>query len=181
MPVNPHHTLKCGKQNIRERVKSEYIMPIANRSSHGRHHSATGVTLRQESANENDKNDLHHSLRHSGSPHLTQNVNGVTHSVSSQHRPIRKRPHSSRSGVIGQNSQNTNSQIVTGQGANASDPGLDLVDLAVWAADVAPQISIPGDSSSALLAAAAAVTSSHGNLGNRYSPVRGLKDNKICF
>ena len=83
-------------------------MPIANRSSHGRHHSATGVTLRQESANENDKNDLHHSLRHSGSPHLTQNGNGA-HPVSSQHRPnIRKRPHSSRSGVISHNGNGQN-------------------------------------------------------------------------
>ena len=146
-------------------------MPIANRSSHGRHHSATGVTLRQESANENDKSEF--SLRHSGSPHLAQNGTGA-HPVVSQHRPnIRKRPHSSRSGVIGHNSnsQNSNSQIVSGPGANANDPGLDLVDLAVWAADVAPQISIPGDSSNALLAAAAAVTSSH---GNRYSPVRTI-------
>ena len=76
-------------------------MPIANRSSHGRHHSATGVTLRQESSSENDKSDF--NLRHSGSPHLTQNGSGA-HSVSSQHRPnIRKRPHSSRSGVIGHN------------------------------------------------------------------------------
>ena len=151
-------------------------MPIANRISHGRHHSATGVTLRQESTNENDKNDIHHSLHHSGSPLLNQNGN-TSHSVNSQHRPNnRKRPHSSRSGVIAHNNngQNTNGQIVPGQGAGATDPGLDFVDLAVWAADVAPQISIPGDSSSALLAAAAAVTSSHGNLGNRYSPVRNL-------
>ena len=151
-------------------------MPIANRSSHGRHHSATGVTLRQESSSDNDKSDF--NLRHSGSPHLPPNGSGA-HSVSSQHRPnIRKRPHSSRSGVIAHNGsgQNTNSQIVSGQGANASDPGLDLVDLAVWAADVAPQISIPGDSSSALLAAAAAVTSSH---GNRYSPVRAIQISDI--
>ena len=148
-------------------------MPIANRISHGRHHSATGVTLRQEPANENDKNDIH--LRHSNSPLLTQNGNASHHPVNSQHRPNnRKRPHSSRSGVISHNSnnQNTNGQIISGQGGGATDPGLDFVDLAVWAADVAPQISIPGDSSSALLAAAAAVTSSHGNLGNRYSPVR---------
>jgi len=151
-------------------------MPIANRISHGRHHSATGVTLRQEPTNENDKNDIHHSLLHSNSPLLNQNGN-TSHPVNSQHRPNnRKRPHSSRSGVISHNSnsQNTNGQIVSGQGAGATDPGLDFVDLAVWAADVAPQISIPGDSSSALLAAAAAVTSSHGNLGNRYSPVRNI-------
>ena len=147
-------------------------MPIANRSSHGRHHSATGATLRQESSND-DKNDLNHGLRHSISPHSGQNGNGP-HSMNTQHRPnIRKRPHSSRNGVIGHNSnpQNTNG-LVPVQGANANDQGLDFVDLAVWAADVAPQISIPGDSSSALLAAAAAVTSSHGNLANRYSPVR---------
>lgn len=154
-------------------------MPIANRISHGRHHSATGVTLRQEPTNENDKNEIHHSsLRHSNSPLLSQSVNPVN----SQHRPInRKRPHSSRSGVISHNinSQNTNGQIVSGPGAGATDPGLDFVDLAVWAADVAPQISIPGDSSSALLAAAAAVSSSHGNLGNRYSPVRNLYMYKI--
>ena len=150
-------------------------MPIANRS-HGRHHSATGVALRQESNNDNDKGDLHHNLRHSGSPNLGLNGNG-THSVNSQHRPnIRKRPHSSRSGVIGQNgnTQNSGGQMVSVPGSGASDPGLEFVDLAVWAADVAPQISIPADSSSALLAAAAAVTSSHRNLGNRYSPVRNI-------
>lgn len=150
-------------------------MPISNRGSHGRHHSATSVTLRQDSSSDSEKSDLHHNLRHSGSPHLTQNGNGSHAIINSQHRPNnRKRPQSSRGGVIGLNSntQSTNNQIVGAAGGAVSDPGLDFVDLAAWAADVAPQISIPGDSSSALLAAAAAVQSSHGNLGNRCSPVR---------
>ena len=150
-------------------------MPISSRSNHGRHHSATGGSLlRQEANNESDKSDIHHNLRHSGSPN--SGLNGNANAVNLQHRPNRKRPHSSRSGVIGQNgnSQNSNAQIVSVPGVGANESGLELVDLAVWAADVGPQISIPSDSSNALLAAAAAVTSSRRNLGAHYSPVGNI-------
>ena len=149
-------------------------MPIANRSSHGRHHSAASGGLRQnEPTNESDKGDL----RHSGSP-TTLSINNGNLNVANgaamnvQHvANMRKRPHSSRNGSQSGNAQNGNGQTLVGAAAGGAGPGLEFVDLAAWAADVAPQIAIPADSSSALLAAAAAVSSTHLTRGSRYSPV----------
>ena len=157
-------------------------MPIANRNNHGRHHSASGVGLRQESTNDNDKADLHHNLRHSGSPNLSLsngNINGNGTLPVSSHPSNRKRPHSTRGGGAAQsgNAQTGNGQVTAGPTSGTNGSGLEFVDLAAWAADVAPQIAIPADSSSALLAAAAAVSSSHRTLGNRYSPVRNMNEN----